>query len=302
MPNNSSINIGMSRRRVMRIEVTNSSFHHTLLENSAQPGSPIIVVGMHRSGTTLVTQMLSEFGVQMGEQQDRHREAVAFLKTNDYMLRKTGASWLNPKPFLIRLASPGFEDEMTQVASRKLRQYIHLFGPVESGRLWGWKDPRTTLTWQIWLKLFPEAKFILVVRNGIDVALSLKRRSWRQFLRPRKNDVERLSPFNSFVKGLHLWEIYCSHAMSHIESSDIFTNQVQQVRYEHLIRHPEPQLQSLLHFLGLDVAASKQENVIHDVIRSPAQRSRAEILWVRLLVKAGVIDLGYLESLDYSIE
>ncbi|MBW1793701.1 MAG: sulfotransferase [Deltaproteobacteria bacterium] len=41
---------------------------------------------------------------------------------------------------------------------------------------WGWKDPRTTLTLPLWLKLFPKARIIHVIRNGIDSALSLWRR------------------------------------------------------------------------------------------------------------------------------
>src|SRR5213078_1316124 len=40
-------------------------------------------------------------------------------------------------------------------------------------RPWGWKDPRTVFTLPLWLQLFPKAKIINIVRNGVDVASSL---------------------------------------------------------------------------------------------------------------------------------
>jgi hypothetical protein len=43
-------------------------------------------------------------------------------------------------------------------------------------RPWGWKDPRNTLLLRPWLEVFPEAKVVHVVRNGVEVALSLARR------------------------------------------------------------------------------------------------------------------------------
>ena len=38
---------------------------------------------------------------------------------------------------------------------------------------WGWKDPRNVFTLPLWLRVFPEAKIIYIVRNGVDVAASL---------------------------------------------------------------------------------------------------------------------------------
>ncbi|MBD0394936.1 MAG: glycosyl transferase family 1, partial [Microcoleus sp. C1-bin4] len=41
---------------------------------------------------------------------------------------------------------------------------------------WGWKDPRTTLFWDFWLSLLPEANFICVYRSPWEVVDSLYRR------------------------------------------------------------------------------------------------------------------------------
>ena len=38
---------------------------------------------------------------------------------------------------------------------------------------WGWKDPRNTFLLPLWRDIFPEAKVIHVIRNGVDVAASL---------------------------------------------------------------------------------------------------------------------------------
>src|SRR5581483_8650130 len=48
-------------------------------------------------------------------------------------------------------------------------------------RAWGWKDPSNTITLPIWLKLFPHARLIHVVRNGVDIADSLYRRQQNGF-------------------------------------------------------------------------------------------------------------------------
>ena len=37
----------------------------------------------------------------------------------------------------------------------------------------GWKDPRNTFTLDLWLKLFPNAKIINIMRHPLDVSQSL---------------------------------------------------------------------------------------------------------------------------------
>ena len=54
---------------------------------------------------------------------------------------------------------------------------------------WGWKDPRTTITFPIWLQVFPKAKILHILRNGVDVAISIYRRSLVQQMKFRNRVI-----------------------------------------------------------------------------------------------------------------
>src|SRR5438309_5657294 len=55
---------------------------------------PIIVAGMHRSGTSLLARLLEIAGVCMGYRKDANfYESVCFLGANRLLLENLGASW-----------------------------------------------------------------------------------------------------------------------------------------------------------------------------------------------------------------
>lgn len=164
---------------------------------------PLIVIGMHRSGTSLVAAMLAALGVFMGPEccldpgEERggvsearllngYAEAVDFRNLNDGMLSRAGAAWDGIEPFLQRRERSQFAWSsvcLLQVAtfgclqSRYLRPLPKAFrGP------WGWKDPRNSLTLPYWLQLFPEARILHVRRGPEAVVDSLHRRAqiWNQ--------------------------------------------------------------------------------------------------------------------------
>ena len=57
---------------------------------------PVVVVGMHRSGTSIVAEMLSELGVHMGHFQDTNHEPRVYVALNNWILRQAGTSWEYP--------------------------------------------------------------------------------------------------------------------------------------------------------------------------------------------------------------
>ena len=59
--------------------------------------SPIIIIGMHRSGTTMLSKILEDMGVFMGEKKDINNEALFFLNFNRYIFKQTFATWDSPK-------------------------------------------------------------------------------------------------------------------------------------------------------------------------------------------------------------
>ena len=61
--------------------------------------SPVIIVGMHRSGTTMLSQLLERLGLFTGEKKDDDYEALFFYKLNEWLLNQANASWDNPHNF-----------------------------------------------------------------------------------------------------------------------------------------------------------------------------------------------------------
>ncbi|MBI3912180.1 MAG: sulfotransferase [Armatimonadetes bacterium] len=164
---------------------------------------PVIVIGMHRSGTSLVAAMLEALGVYMGSRRalsggkdlpapdewlllNGYAEADDFRQLNDLLLARAGAAWNRIEPFLARRERPGFA--RTSIALLQLATFTRLRShylrplPATFHGPWGWKDPRTSMTLPYWLRLFPQARILHVRRDQEAVVDSLHRRAhvWRQ--------------------------------------------------------------------------------------------------------------------------
>lgn len=131
-----------------------------------------IVLGMHGSATSLVAGSLHKFGVNMGKEllgggnskTSPHYEDISFLKLNEKILMAAGGFWDNPPPEKKILAlKDKFAPEIKYLVKNK------------SG-LWGWKDPRTTLTIKLYLPYLKNPHFICCFRDPLEVAKSLYRR------------------------------------------------------------------------------------------------------------------------------
>jgi hypothetical protein len=160
---------------------------------------PIIVVGMHRSGTSMVVGMLSLLGVFLDPafqlspdrpltgalsaqlRTDGYGEATAFRLLNEAVMARAGANWFHVSPFLAVRDEPRFAavsiERMRRATYQELdRDYLRL-RPEPLSSPWGWKDPRNSLTLPYWLRLFPEARILHVHRQPEAVVRSLTRRA-----------------------------------------------------------------------------------------------------------------------------
>ena len=53
---------------------------------------PIIITGMHRSGTSLLSEILIHSGIYMGSKLDSNNESVFFQRINKWILSCIGSS------------------------------------------------------------------------------------------------------------------------------------------------------------------------------------------------------------------
>lgn len=137
-----------------------------------------IVLGMHRSGTSAVAGMLDCLGVRMGPKNARP----------DWI----GRHWSNPmghfeNPDLVGLNGMILDYDGTGVhesarwdevpeRARALESYIERTLRASEGDVWGWKDPWSVLTVEEFLPWVHGPRFIFVLRDPDQVAISLLRR------------------------------------------------------------------------------------------------------------------------------
>jgi len=199
----------------------------------------IYIVGMHRSGTSLIANILRDAGVEFGEDYElldpqsdnpegfcEHKEVVTL---NDKLLESLDGTWFNP-PLSLTL---DFEqkDKLIRLRKNLLSRSIN-----------GVKDPRISLFVKEWCR--SEDKLIVCIRNPVDVASSLKER----------ND------FPEWFSSI-LWVIYNNSIFDLIKKRDC-----QIVDYDNLINNRSEEIKGVSEYLGLPfnqlnmVASSRVKN------------------------------------------
>lgn len=141
----------------------------------------VLVLGMHRSGTSALTHVLELLGVDLSEKllpatahnMTGHFEDQDVVLLNDAVLNQCNLQWHSPAAnqqinFAGLSASP-LADKAREIISNN-----------SASERWGLKDPRICRLLPFWLDIFGragmETKAVLTVRHPVDVAASLQRR------------------------------------------------------------------------------------------------------------------------------
>jgi hypothetical protein len=148
----------------------------------------IIIVGMHRSGTSLVSSMAQELGVYLGETDELlpphpednpkgYFERRDVMEINDEIIRLMGGD----PPYEAFLHQKGWHrlpmlDKLRDRASQIVQ---NLHDRAGEGGLWGIKDPRFSFTLDFWADIalsLGDVKVIWCWRHPAEVVQSLARR------------------------------------------------------------------------------------------------------------------------------
>ncbi len=180
----------------------------------------------------MIAKLLHEAGLYLGEESDLlpptpdnpdgFWENVKFHDLNDEILNEFGGGWDDPpsishewngKEGLLRLKA------RAEVVLKEFRDH----------EPWGWKDPRNSLTLPFWMRLLPEMKILICLRNPLEVALSLRARN-----------------FFSYSRSLTLWQI---HNQLVLETT-LPTNRLI-THYDAYFLNPHAELRRILAFLNI---------------------------------------------------
>lgn len=140
---------------------------------AASVSTPIVVLGMHRSGTSALAKVLGRLGVWMGSEPNvsRRTEHIPGQECNQSLLNDHGGHWSAPPD----LAA----DWLTDAASTALLpQARAAVADLELEPRFAWKDPRTCITLPYWRMLFAgEPIAVISYRHPLEVAASLLKRN-----------------------------------------------------------------------------------------------------------------------------
>jgi hypothetical protein len=265
--------------------------------------SPIIILGMHRSGTSLLTREISKLGVFLGKDHDRNSESRFFIDLNEKIINESGGRWDNPTPIrwlyehkdTLNLYENYFKSRMQ---SPMFNKYLGVSNFNSLPKVWGWKDPRNTFTVPIWKSIFPKAKFIIVERHGLDVAFSLIQRRNEYYLENRKKLETRkhlysiLGKRGTFVdsvrchsieNAVELWHEYSTKAREYKDNAIT-------IRFEDYVINPIDTLHAISEFLQIPInkdiksdaipnkAYSYKSKINDDTFKSTSEKERVSSL------------------------
>lgn len=150
-----------------------------------------VVLGMHKSGTTLVAEMLHHAGIDMVDAVDPARgyddgntwERESTKALNHAMLGSAGIHSLKVSARRGLAVSP-------EVGARMRR----LVGDLTARHAdWGFKDPRTCLTYDAWADVLPEHRLIVVYR--------LPEEAWAHYWSAAGGPVRKLDVLRRFLES-----------------------------------------------------------------------------------------------------
>ncbi len=224
-----------------------------LLPRAAPARVPPVVIGaMGGSGTRVLPPILRLADYWMGAWVNpRTQDALA----TRYFLQR----------YFSRLAyrQSAADDEMIGTFSRVIE--AHRWGiPHPDGR-WGWKNPRSMWIIPFLSRVYPDMKFIHVVRDGRDMALSNNLNFLYKHGRFLLKDLDCRK--NHAASQLRLWTLgnHIAHGdgIKHLGSNYLLLN------YEELCLHPRKTLTRLFDHLGVCAHEGIIESARRLIVPSP---------------------------------
>ncbi len=240
-------------------------------ENQKDKGETktVIVLGMHRSGTSMVSGILDILGVKMGDEMIGsdwtnplgHFEDVKIVELNKEILKQAGGRWDYPSSHreIISLKEK-FEDKICKLINER----------NNTSSLWGVKDPRMCLTIDLYLPFLKNPYFVVCHRNLESIAYSLNERNGM--------DLER---------SLKISRIYYSEIKrffqenKNLKKIDLF--------YEDIIKNPKQGIEKIVEFLDIKTNEEQIKKATNFVLSPDRKKRLKRIKKFQFLIYKGLL-------------
>jgi hypothetical protein len=223
----------------------------------------VVVLGLARSGTSVVAAILRALGVNMGSSvRDKANPYGSFedrdfadlhKKIFDFAGKKT--YWHPPAPETILTLKERCDPLIREVVGKKI-----LTSPV-----WGWKHPRTILTLDLFLPYLENPHLIAIFRNPLGIAKSSVEHT--------KNYISDKVDFFQALRLVNFYSAELSKALERHRELPTLT-----VAFEDVVSQPMEEAVRLANFLQLELTEEKRKELESLVIprdRIAREKARA---------------------------
>jgi hypothetical protein len=218
----------------------------------------IVVLGMHRSGTSAISRGLQVIGVELGNRllppaADNAKgfwEDLDIVAFNDELLKACDCSWHSidaiQKADVESLCDNGYLIKAIELLRNKLSGHARF----------GFKDPRTAKLMPFWSKVFENVEYkvcyVLALRNPLSIVKSLASR-------------EHFDPEKSYL----LWINHMLDSLHYINGQNCIV-----IDYDELMRNPETELSRLASWIGVALKPSELSLYCEDFLDERLRHSQ----------------------------
>lgn len=214
----------------------------TASRNSEAASRPIIILGVDRSGTSLVAELVHRWGGFGGDSrllsENDHRNPRGYWEDrslSDFIHDEVTRGEETPYWY------PHYEDSLKSKAldPQFRKPALDLIsGMSNAADVWFWKEPLLSIQLPFWKDLWGSVSYVITVRNPHDSAVS-----WNKF-NAAENHRGVMDDINVVAINLLRWQYYMLAILRHTSGSPrIF------LCYEDLIEDPERSCAALCDFL-----------------------------------------------------
>lgn len=219
-----------------------------------------VVLGMHRSGTSALSKLLTQLGLTAGDcllpanehNADGHFEDTDVLAIDEAVLKRLGTVWhlpLSPERLTQALAQGDLSVELQQAAAL-IRDRVTRYPN------WFVKEPRLSILMPFWQRVFDEQKirvrYVWMIRHPAQVDASLRARDQL-----------------GFIHNTQTWLCYQLAILTAIQGQKTYL-----LDYETLLGSDTAWLASFSEFLGLSSDQEQHRTAVEKSISKDLHRQR----------------------------
>ncbi|HKH47424.1 MAG TPA: sulfotransferase [Thermoanaerobaculia bacterium] len=228
---------------------------------------PIIVLGVDRSGTSLMGDLIHRWGAYGGDPDELTRGNSAnprgYFENREmqrFLVEHLGRDFWAPG-YTERLREKARDPQVREIALGLLR------GMDAKADVWFWKEPLLSVMLPFWQEVWEEPVYLITVRNPYECAVSFQQFSLSAAARERVNVI---------AANLLRWQYFMLSILENTERS----RSRKLILYESLVQSPAEQCRELCRFLDEHCGAAGHPDRLERMIAAvdgSLHRNRCEV-------------------------